>query len=157
MLSHAAYRRGYPLTVRESDPDPGSVRAHPLRSMTLERKHRTAMSPAEIEYSETLVHGITEWNLMTHHAAERMEQKHIAKQSVVDTLKYGAVIEVNSLGRILIRLMKGKMKGTCVVVSPKDKSVVTVWYNRGNDNHATVDMSQYGWDVDVITFLRRAQ
>jgi hypothetical protein len=123
----------------------------------MERKHREQMSPAEIEYSESLVHGITDWNLMTHHAAERMAEKHIAKQDVVNTLKYGAVIEVTSLGRIVVRLMKGKMKGTCAVVSPKDKTVVTVWYNRGSDNHSTIDMSQYGWDVNVITFLEKIQ
>lgn len=119
----------------------------------MERIHRTQMSAAEIVYTESLVHAIMSWDFSHDHVMDRMVEKKIAKNDIVNTLKYGDVIEVNSLGRVILRLMKGKMKGTCAVVSIRDRRLVTTWYNDPRDNHKTLDKSEYEWRVDVIKFL----
>lgn len=123
----------------------------------MERKHRIEMSKTEIVFAETLVRSINEWNFATDHAMERMEQKGVAKQDVLNTLKYGEVIEVNSYGRVVLRLtLKGK--GACiVVVGLRDRALVTTWFNRATDNHKTLNVSEYGWKVNVIEFLRSIQ
>ena len=112
------------------------------------------MSPAEITFAETLVHNMCEWNLATDHVVGRMKQKGIKKDAIVNTLKYGDVIEVADNGRVTLRLMKGMANGTCVVVSLRDKVVVTCWYNNPKDRHATLDLSDYTMTADVVTFLR---
>lgn len=120
----------------------------------MERKHRSQMSAEEIKYAETLVHSITEWNFAVDHVMDRMAEKKIKKQDAVNTLKYGDVIEVNDKGRLVMRLMKGMMKGTCVVVSVHDRVLVTAWFNKGSDNHKTLDKSEYTWKVNVIEYLK---
>lgn len=120
----------------------------------MERKHRKQFTAEEIVYTEALIHGITEWNFAVDHVLERMEQKHISKQDLINTLKYGEVIEVNDRGRVVLRLMKGKRKGTCVVVSVHDRVLVTAWYNAGNDQHKTLNLGEYIWNINVIDYLR---
>jgi hypothetical protein len=123
----------------------------------VERKHRSQMSQEEILFAETLVHGITEWNFAVDHIMDRMAEKNIKKQDAVNTLRYGSVIEVNDKGRVVMRLMKGMMKGTCVVVSIHDRVLVTAWFNKGSDNHKTLNKSEYTWNVNTIEYLRRIQ
>jgi hypothetical protein len=123
----------------------------------VERKHRSQMSAEEILFAETLVHSITEWNFAVDHIMDRMAEKKIKKQDAVNTLRYGDVIEVNDKGRVVMRLMKGMMKGTCVVASIHDRVLVTAWFNKGSDNHSTLNKSEYTWKVNVIEYLRRIQ
>ena len=127
----------------------------------MDRKHRSQMSPAEINFTEKLVHGITEWNFAVDHILDRMAQKHITKQDVLDTLKHGEVVEVNSRGRVVLRLRvkyNATMKrGTCVVVSIANKVLVTAWFNNERDHHDTLDRSEYNWNVNVIEYLRSIQ
>lgn len=122
----------------------------------MERKHRNQMTSTEIKYVEALVHAITEWDLATEHAEERMREKNVSKSDVVSTLRYGAVIEVKNNGRVLMRARatNGKMKDTCVVVDINARAVVTVWRNFGADNHKTLIQSEYTWTADIVTFMR---
>ena len=123
----------------------------------MERKHRIEMSKSEISFAENLIHSITEWNFATNHAMERMEEKGILKRDVLNTLKYGEVIEVNSYGRVVLRLtLKGK--GACiVVVGLSDRALVTTWFNDSVDNHKTLRLSDYGWKVNTTEYLRSIQ
>lgn len=120
----------------------------------MNRIHYTQMSKQEIEYTESLIHSVTEWNFAVDHAMDRMAGKGIKKGDVLNALRYGSVIEVNDKGRVVMRLMKGMMKGTCAVVSVRDRVLVTCWFNKGRDNHSTLDKSEYTWRVNVIEYLR---
>ena len=132
----------------------------------MERKHRSQMSAEEITFVETLVHSINEWDITaTQHALDEAAYKQrptghtvgqsaITKTDILNTLKYGEVIELNDRGRVVIRLMKGKRAGTCAVINPATRKVVTVWYNDPRDNHETLRLSAYTWNVDVIVYLR---
>jgi hypothetical protein len=123
----------------------------------MDRKHRIEMSKSEISFAETFIHSITEWNFATDHAMERMEEKGVAKLDVINTLKYGEVVEVNSYGRVVLRLIL-KGKGACiVVVGLRDRALVTTWFNKAVDNHKTLRVSDYGWKVNTTEYLRSIQ
>lgn len=124
----------------------------------MERKHRKQMTQSEIRFAESLVHKTDGWNLAVNHTLERMAAKKITKQDLIDTLRFGEVIEVNSLGRLVLRLrlkLTPTMKrGTCVVISVTNRVVVTAWFNSEKDHHATLDLSEYRWNVKVIEYLK---
>jgi hypothetical protein len=115
------------------------------------------MSPAEITFTETLVHSIVDWSFENDHLLDRMLSKGVTKKDAAITCKWGEVIAVQSNGRIVLRLMKGMRKGVVIVVSLSDRMLVTAWYNKPTDNHATLDLSQYAWQVNVIEYLRSIQ
>lgn len=123
----------------------------------MQSKHRKQMTADEIEYVETLVHAIPAWDFTREHMVERMAQKGVSAKDAAITLKWGAVIRVQDDGRVLLRLMNGMRKGVCVVASLKDRTLVTAWYNKPTDQHATLDMSEYTLKVNVITYLRSIQ
>lgn len=120
----------------------------------MERKHRLQFSTEEITYTEKLVHSINEWDFSQDHVLDRMAEKHISKNDIIVTLKWGEVIEINDKGRIVLRLMKGLRKGVVVVISIRERVLVTAWYNDPRDNHKTLNLSDYNWDVDVIEYLK---
>jgi hypothetical protein len=124
----------------------------------MERKHRKQMTQSEIRFAESFVRKTDGWNLAENHTLERMAQKQITKQDLIDTLRFGEVIEVNSLGRLVLRLrlkLTPTMKrGTCVVISVTNKVVVTAWFNSEKDHHATLDLSEYRWNVKVVDYLK---
>jgi hypothetical protein len=123
----------------------------------MQSKHRKQMTAAEIQYTESLVHGIDTWCFDNDHLLARMEQKGVSKKDAAITLRWGAIIRVQDDGRVLLRLMNGMRKGVCVVVSLKDFTLVTAWYNKPTDQHTTLDMSEYTWKVNVIEYLRSIQ
>ena len=126
-------------------------------------KHRQQMSPAEISYAEQVVHSIDGWDFTDDHITLRMEQKGVSKKDAAVTLKCGEVIAVQSNGRVLMRLMwlpapfATTKVGTCVVVHLASRKLVTAWYNKPTDNHATLDLSQYTWKQDIVAYLRSIQ
>lgn len=123
------------------------------------RKHRIEMTAAEIEHAENVVHSIKRVNAGSPHLLHEMKQDDISLTDVAYTLKYGAIIEVNSFGRCVVRLMDGTediKPGTCVVVQVRDSSkpiLVTAWRNNPNDHHKTLRLSEYGWNVDITKYL----
>jgi len=119
----------------------------------MERKHRIEMNTAEISNVESLVHNINEWDFSHDHVMQRMEQKGITKGALVNCLRYGRIIEVNSEGRAVLRLnMKGG--GVVVVVSLAERVLVTAWKNANEDNHKTLNRSEYGWAVNAADYTR---
>jgi hypothetical protein len=118
------------------------------------RIHRKQMTAEQIVFTEALVHNMSEWNFAVDHVMQRMLEKKVTKDAAVNTLKYGEVIEVNDNGRVVMRLMKGMRAGTVVVVSIRDRVLVTAWYNSPKDNHKTLNLSEYTWKLDVIGYLK---
>jgi hypothetical protein len=118
------------------------------------RIHRKQMTAEQIVFTEALVHNMSEWNFAVDHVMQRMLEKKVTKDAAVNTLKYGEVIEVNDNGRVVMRLMKGLRAGTVVVVSIRDRVLVTAWYNSPKDNHKTLNLSEYTWKLDVIGYLK---
>lgn len=122
----------------------------------MERKHRTQMSSEEIVFTETLIHNLN-GVIDDEHVRDRMKQKKVTEADIVNTLKWGNVIEVNSLSRVVMRLNTGKRKGVVVVIDPSTQAIVTVWYNSPKDRHDTLDKSLYTWKVNLIEFLKGRQ
>ena len=116
------------------------------------RKHRKQMTSAEIEYTETLVHGITDWrsDVCRGHLIRR--GRNFTHEQMVNACRTGRVIEVNSLGRILMR----DDLGMCVVISVKDRVIFTAYANYPNDNHEGQSMDIYTFRVDVISYRKGA-
>lgn len=114
------------------------------------RKHRKQMTSTEIEYTETLVHGIMDWrsDVCRGHLIRR--GRNFTHEQMVNACRTGRVIEVNSLGRVLMR----DNLGMCVVVSVKDRVIFTAYANHPNDNHEGQSMDIYTFRVDVISYLR---
>src|ERR1700722_18006405 len=123
----------------------------------MQRIHRKQMTAEQIVYVETLIHSTTGWDFATDHAMLEAAKDGIKKDALVNTWRYGDVIEVNDKGRVVMRLMKGMMKGTVVVVAVKNRVLVTAWRNKGSDNHKTLVLSDYTWNVNVIEYLRSIQ
>lgn len=119
----------------------------------MERKHRIEMKAAEIANVESLIHNVNAWDFSHDHVMERCEQKGIRKGDLVNCLRYGRVIEVNDAGRAVLRLnMKGG--GVVVVASLAERVLVTAWKNANEDNHATLNRSEYGWKVNAADYVR---
>jgi hypothetical protein len=123
----------------------------------MQSKHRKQMTLAEIQYTETLVHAITDWRFDNPHLFERMMQKGVSKKDALLALKWGAVIRVQDDGRVLMRLMNGIRSGVCVVVSLITRTLVTAWFNRPTDHHATLNLSEYTMTQNVVDYLRSIQ
>ena len=127
-----------------------------------QRKHRIQMSQLEIDEMESYIHKQEVWanigNILTRHAKSRMSQWKVNSAEVLGTIRSGKIIEVHCNAypdvRALLRKEFGKY-AVCVVVSLVRKEVVTVFVNQANDNHYTLDHSQYQWKCD-LTALRFA-
>ena len=81
--------------------------------------------------------------------------KEITHDDIATALQQGEVIEVAERFRALVRLTKGERSGVCVVISLRDNTVVTSWYNNPSDNHRTLDLSKYQWNIDARQFVSR--
>lgn len=117
---------------------------------TLLRKHRQQMSYAEIDYVEQLVHQLSGWSLNSGLIHAQRNGRTFTHEQVMNALKTGQVIEVNSNGRVLMR----DSKGTCAVVSVRDLYLATVWFNHPRDTHKTLKRGEYTWRINVIDYIR---
>lgn len=115
------------------------------------RKHRTQMTATEIAALENFVHNITYAvvNFQNDHLRREMQQDSIAATEIIAALKAGEVIELNSQKRCVMR----SKRGVCVVVSLQDGNAVTTWRNDPRDNHKSLRLSEYAWNVDAVAVL----
>ena len=124
------------------------------------RKYHTQMNAAEKQAVELAVRAIAARRAFVDHAEERMHQKHVAAKDIEICLRYGSVIELhNEAGelRALIQHSFGKPKvKVSVVIGLTSGNVVTTWKNSAMDNHSTVDISKYTWQVNVVSILAQA-
>ena len=120
------------------------------------RKHRQQMKAAEITALEARIHQVCSPELAGH-AAQRMEQKSVSAQEITNCLRWGQAVEIhNEAGelRAVVRHQYGKPKvAVCVVVSLETGVVVTTWKNKGSDNHSTLNLWAYQWQVNVASVL----
>lgn len=126
--------------------------------MELLKKHRKQMTAAEIAVVERHVHSIRKFRADNSHLLHEMKHdkytKEITHKDIAKALKKGEVIEVAEGHRALVRLTTGERSGVCVVISLRDDTVVTTWYNNPTDTHRTLDLSKYQWNVNAIDFIR---
>jgi hypothetical protein len=108
------------------------------------------MTPAEIVFAERLIHSRDRVRL-SQHARNQMKAHGLNVVDVARAVKFGSLIEVNSLGRCVIRHASGAVAVLCV----RTGDIVTVWFNTPDDNHKTLNASNYGWRVNVIDYLAR--
>ena len=122
----------------------------------LQRKHREQLTQKEIEFIEEIVHTVDEWKFAPGgHFAQRLVEKRLNKDSVLDALWNGSVIELTDAGTVLMR----SKAGACVVADIKAQYLITCWRNAPSDTHLTLDLAEYAWQVDAVAFvktLRRA-
>jgi hypothetical protein len=119
------------------------------------RKHRVQMSPDEISFAESFVRSLQPVvNPRNAHFVEEMQNDGLQLDDILLTLKMGDIIEVNDLGRCLVRMMSGPKSGTCAVINIYNGHIVTAWKNNPNDHHKTLRLSEYRWNVNVTEFLR---
>lgn len=117
------------------------------------------MKQAEIEVLEVRVREIAATVISTH-AADRMTQKGVTAKEIENCLKYGIAIEIHNEAnelRAVIRHAYGKPKvAVCVVIGLASGTIATTWKNAGSDNHSTLNLYAYQWNVNVATVLAGA-
>lgn len=119
------------------------------------RKHRVQMSPDEISFVESFVHAMRPVvNPRNTHFVEEMQNDGLVLDDVLHTLKFGSVIEVNDFGSCLLRMLQGQKSGVCAVVNILNGQLVTAWKNDPKDNHKTLRLTEYRWDVNVAELLK---
>lgn len=119
------------------------------------RKHRSQMTPAEIEALETLVHSQPSsfWHFGPH-AIERMGPKGVTKEAALETLRVGYLVEIHENKDLCVVFRNdtgpnNARSSVCVVVALRTRWFVTCWRNGKQDNHQSLDLSKYRWGVDV--------
>ena len=92
------------------------------------------------------------------HSMDRLHQKWIFEDEVIETIKHGAIIElhiVNNSPRLLFRKQRSNQaKDICVVMDVLSGKVVTAFTNDSNDNHSTLREEIYNDELDVITIVQ---
>ena len=91
---------------------------------------------------------------MPTHLHERLRQKYITMDDVINTIDRGEIIEIHIIDysfRVLLRLQKeGTCKDVCVVVELCNGVVVTAFTNQSSDKHDTLKLELYDDSLDVI-------
>lgn len=122
------------------------------------RKHFTEMNPEEKQAVMGRVAAIAARRAFVDHAEERMQQKKVNARDIEIALRYGHVIEVHNESeelRCVVEHTFGRPKmRVCVVISLETGTVVTTWKNQVTDTHATLDKSQYGWNINLAALLQ---
>jgi len=113
------------------------------------------MTPAESEAIEQRVRSL-DVQQIAHHAFQRMCQKGVTEQQILDTLRTGQAIEIHNDQNELRVLLRADVIGqwsACVVFSLDRQTVVTVWRNHVLDTHKTLRIGQYQWNINVCELL----
>jgi len=119
--------------------------------MESKRKHRKQMSPEEIELIESIVHSQIHWTGLGPHSTRMVQERQVPSKELFDVLKSGKVVEVNHTCDLCVVFRKDyDDHASCVVVNLPTRWIVTTWRNNTNDQHRSLDMSQYTWKVDLL-------
>ena len=125
------------------------------------RKHANHMTAKELSIVEIATRGLCREMLeevsLTDHAKQQTHRysREITLQSIKNCLRnFNEVIEFSynynyNDRRVVIR----DANGICLVLSMRYKNVVTVWHNFADDNHETLDESDYVADMNIMDFL----
>jgi len=113
------------------------------------------MSPGEIRF---LRHEIDTMGYpqFTEYAEKRMSERNITYEQALKTMYLGKIIEVHNNDerniRVVLRHEQEKV-GICIVVDLFKKLIITVYKNEKEDEHLTLNWSQYEWYVDIVQFV----
>lgn len=119
------------------------------------RKHYTQMSPKELHYLRSEIDKLGTFDF-TDYAEVRMKERDVAIEDVLKSIYYGKIIEVHNNNYKVIRvLLRYQMNEyyICTVVDLFKKSIITVYKNKKEDDHFTLNWSQYEWYVDIVDYI----
>lgn len=119
------------------------------------RKHISQMSKEEEYFLWKKLFGVNveQWNI-TGHLLKRLDERGGNFEDILSVIFNGTIIEyhsINNNNRILVR-GKRSFNGSviCAVFEPETRNVITLYWNRFNDNHKTIDMQLYIADLDIV-------
>lgn len=124
------------------------------------RKHTKQMSPREREVLREAIDSldITSWAHFGHHSVERLVEKGLSAVDIVNTIKFGDIIEAHNKIegdiRVLLRQPTKRGSSVCVVISLLRGNIVTGYENNNKDKHFTIDWSEYKWKVDLSSEVK---
>jgi hypothetical protein len=124
------------------------------------RKHTKQMSPLEREVLRQAIDSldITSWAHFGDHSVDRLVEKGLSAVDIVNTIKFGEIIEAHNKKehdiRVLLRQPTKRGSSVCVVVSLRDGNIVTGYENKNKDKHFTLDWSEYKWKVDLVAEVK---
>jgi hypothetical protein len=118
------------------------------------RKHYKSMSQEEIAFIRKAIGNADGWNF-GQHAIDQMLNRNALIYDVVSCFSGYNVIEYHTYTgepRVLIRA-NGRIRNQniCVVIAPKRRAVITVYFNDATDRHSTIDWHQYTKSLNVLT------
>ena len=122
--------------------------------MTNQRKHVTQMLPTERQMVESFAYTLPFYKgLNNSHIKERKAKWGVSDADILAALWQGEVIEVHANNfpdvRFVMRYQSGE-RAICTCASMRGE-VITVWVNRVSDNHYTLDLDQYQWNVNLTS------
>jgi hydrogenase maturation factor HypF (carbamoyltransferase family) len=137
---------------------------HDLAKYAGKRKHGSQLQAHEENGLWKRLKSIEEWEWeILSHALERLEKKGIkaSRQDLISTISFASIIEYkidyNKVikdydERVVLRAkaIVNSRYNLHVVYSLTTKSIVTVWINRIDDRHSTLDWSIYSEDMKVF-------
>lgn len=85
---------------------------------------------------------VVNWTL-TKHATGKRKELNISYEDIVDTIRYGSIIEIHNEFKNIRVLIRHYNKGICLVLTPKTSTIVTIYINRKGDNHDNLDRTLY--------------
>lgn len=123
--------------------------------MQEKRKHISQMSYKEQEALVNLVNN-TIFSFCDY-CLYKMKRRKIKRKQVVKAIKNGYLIEYHfkdNSHRVLLRSRpNNNRKCVCVVLDLTKRTIVTTYYNHCNDRHATLNLSFYDKNLDVLQML----
>lgn len=87
------------------------------------------------------------------HFLDRGKHRVIYFRNAVEAFIHGWPIEV-SMSSTGPRTLFRDEHGICAVLNLRNLLIVTAYYNHPDDQHETMDKSQYAWKVDVVKLLK---
>lgn len=117
------------------------------------RKHISQMTSEDIIFLKNKVR-VKGKPQLTDYCKDKMKLRGIKEWQVKKAIKEGELIEYHYVNpfeqRVLLRGTPNKRGNVvCVVYDVHTRDVVTVYYNKFNDNHKTLNMDRYLEDIDI--------
>ena len=123
------------------------------------RKHVSQMTEVEVGFLKSELEKIPNWRTSLY-TEKRLRERGGHERIPMETISCGEIIEFHRKdndNRVLIRGTKRYHKDVpCIVYSINTGDVVTVYWNRWNDDHRTINMSRYDEALDVFGYFPNA-
>lgn len=126
-----------------------------LEKVQTKKKHFTQMTPKEVELIKSLTN---DDYTFTDHSKLRTKNRHISQSQVLNTIRYGEIVEYFIVGgnnnRVMFRSPDGAVKGRTiyVVADVISKVVVTAYKDKPYRNST----SSYDKSIDICKNIEKA-